>query len=161
MIICTKTHLKSDKLISQLQRIINNPIINGPNNQATEHVKKILKKSDSHSSSSPWWDEECSSLVSERRQISNDLLKNPNIDNLRKLIKIENDTKKKLAKIKKQKFRQFTEEKFSKDTDIKEVWNTIHKFNRSKNTNKFASNDLELIDNSNNLINGYCTVNKP
>ena len=156
MIMATKTYKDPNKLFPELVNLIEtikeNPDIRQVHTTPEQKMKNIFK---SRPATAPWWNDECSSLVLKRREAANNLLKNPNPENLKKLRQIENNTKKKLAQIRKQKFREYTEENLSNTSDIKTVWNTVHKFNKTKNTNIFANNDIELIEHSKKFIKEY------
>lgn len=131
-----------------------NDLDNIINKEINKDVKKIFK---SHPIKAPWWDDECSTLCHERRIASRNFMKNPSAENLQQLKLIESKTKNRLRIIKKNKFRQFVENKISPDTDTKTIWNTIKAFKNIVNYKpSFPPNDLELITNSNNFVKDFC-----
>ena len=93
MIVATKTYKDPSKLFPQLvneiESIKENPIIRQVHTTPEQKMKNIFN---SRPATAPWWNEEYSFLVSKRREATNNLLKNPNPENLKNLRQIENNT---------------------------------------------------------------------
>ena len=127
------------------------------NNKPPTRIKEQFSK---RPNKAPWWDDNCSQLVRERRTAANVFLKNPTHENLEKLNKIETNTKNKLRLIKKTKFKTFVSETLSRNTDIKTIWNVINCFKNIANQKaSFPNNDTEILQNAHNFIQEYCQNN--
>uniref|UniRef100_A0ABD2XF59 Endonuclease/exonuclease/phosphatase domain-containing protein n=1 Tax=Trichogramma kaykai TaxID=54128 RepID=A0ABD2XF59_9HYME len=120
MKIATKTYLNSDKMNELLSKCLLAPDESTLHEELDNSQDKKIKLSKHKSSTPPWWNDECIKLVSNRRKATTEFLKDPSTENLEKLKQIKKETKKTLQKIKTEKFKNFIENKISRETDIKE-----------------------------------------
>ena len=80
---------------------------------------KVLKKSFKEvKKMPPWWTEECTNLVTWRRNVANNLLANPSIENLAEYLSTIQTVKKRLKEIKIKSFRTYVEKKLSRETNV-------------------------------------------
>lgn len=76
-----------------------------------------------------WWDDECSTLIAEKRASFSTFKRAPSISNYNNYKKTSAVTKKRLLQIKKQKFRDFCAS-LNPDMDIANIWFHIRAFKR-------------------------------
>ncbi|CAB0042880.1 unnamed protein product [Trichogramma brassicae] len=158
MKIATQSHKSIDNINLKLTSLIDS----NPNSHSQHTQENTISSNQQRnptknfkSSSSPWWNEECTSLAAERRSLAKKFLSDPTPENL-KLLKInEKSTKKKFAEIKKASFQKYIESKLSKDTDMSEIWKTINKF-KGKHINNNNIKDLDTLANARKFIQKYC-----
>ena len=98
-------------------------------------------------SSPPWWDTECTDAIRRRKESENGFSRNPNMDNYISLQKTCAQTKKLLAKKKKDGWRSFCEELAPK-TPLSLIWRKIKAFRGSlSDTYNVSSNDPSWVEN--------------
>ncbi|XP_008208569.1 uncharacterized protein LOC103316495 [Nasonia vitripennis] len=99
----------------------------------TQFIKNKLKASHiPQSIKPPWWNEEAEEINNTRKNLEKSLKQNPSLEQLKELKDYEIESKFKLKEIKLNSFKKYTETKLSREANINEVWETIHKFNEKK-----------------------------
>lgn len=88
-----------------------------------------------------WWNSECDKLVEQRKEAFRSYRKNQSHDSFVQLQQLNTETSEKLRKIKNKAFQDFTNS-INPNKSIKEVWDTLKKFDGTHKT-KYTQNKRE------------------
>lgn len=129
------------------------PLITEDRSQFIKNKLKTARKP--QSTKPPWWNEEAEEINNNRKNLEKNLKHNPSLEQLKQLKDYEIEFKFRLKEIKFNSYKKYTETKLSREANINEVWETVHKFNDKKKNNPIYL-ESEAINSMHQFISDFC-----
>lgn len=114
-------------------------------------------KCNPHRRASPWWNENCMSLMKSKRDAYSEFATHPSLENFRNFQSVRNYIKKEIKKIRIDSFKKFCES-LNMNTDTGKVWRTLRSFRDGKVSRPKLPSNTDR-DNTLDLFHDLCRPN--